>query len=428
MNRQIPPKISELPVAVLPQVRCVTHHNGMRFMFFNRCDDAVAYISVITEGGVAEACTPATAMMVANMQREGTVSMSGAEIADFLDYNGAWIKSSVTSHHIQHSIYTLRNRLSDVLPTFADIVFNASFPEAEFGVRREALARNIEVSQSDVSYRGRCCSEKMIMGENHPLAAEDTPETVRIITADDLRHFHKAHTAACGTTVIVCANTDEAENKAIIDVFSRAAMSEESHGLVLGGFTPVPAGQVDLITLENATQSSVNITIPAIPRSHPDYLPLHLTLFALGGYFGSRLMLNIREEKGLTYGISSVLSGYLDGAYVEISAETDNAHVEQLIDEVRFELRNLAENPCSGDELMRIKQCANTAHAATLDSPLSIAEHYAAIIQSGLPDGYFNDKQRAIASLSPDVISAMASQYLRPELVRIAIAGNPIIK
>ena len=266
------------------------------------------------------------------------------------------------------------------------------------------------------------------MGENHPLAAEDTPETVRIITADDLRHFHKAHTAACGTTVIVCANTDEAENKAIIDVFSRAAMSEESHGIVLGGFNPVPAGQVDLITLENATQSSVNITIPAIPRSHPDYLPLHLTLFALGGYFGSRLMLNIREEKGLTYGISSVLSGYLDGAYVEISAETDNAHVEQLIDEVRFELRNLAENPCSGDELMRIKQCANTAHAATLDSPLSIAEHYAAIIQSGLPDGYFNDKQRAIASLSPDVISAMASQYLRPELVRIAIAGNPIIK
>ena len=78
------------------------------------------------------------------------------------------MKSAATSHHIQHTIYTLRHRLSEVLPIFAKIVFRPTFPEAELSVRRESLARNIEISQSDVSYRGRCCSEKMIMGEAHP--------------------------------------------------------------------------------------------------------------------------------------------------------------------------------------------------------------------------------------------------------------------
>ncbi len=428
MNRQIPPKILSLPTLTIPEVCCIDHPTGMRFLFYSRCDKTVARITVITEGGIAEARTPAMAVLAANMQREGTATMSGAEIADLLDYNGAWIKSVATSHHIQHSISTLRHRLPEVLPVFADMIFQASFPEAELSVRRESLARNIEVSQSDVSYRGRCLSEQMIMGVMHPLATEDTAETVRAITDNDLLRFNRAYTGSKGTTIIVCADTTEDENRAIIEVFSSAAVRAEGNRLNLSPFAPAPAGQFDVVTLDNATQSSVNITLPAVPRNHPDFLPLHLSLFALGGYFGSRLMLNIREEKGLTYGISSSLLGYLDGAYVDISAETDNANVEQLIDEVRFELRNLAEDPCSGDELMRIKQCANTAHAATLDSPLSIADYYATAIQSGLPEGYFNDKQKAIADLTPDVIATMASRYLRPEYMRIAVAGKLVIK
>lgn len=426
MNRQIPPSISELPVSMLPEMRSVVLSNGMRIMFYNKCDSAVANITVITEGGIAEAKTPAVAILAANMQREGTELLTGEEVADLFDFNGAWIKSSATSHHTQHTIYTLRNRLSQVLPVFAEMVFSPSFPDAEMVVRREALARNIEVSQSDVSYRGRCCSEKMIMGEYHPLSKEDTAETVRAITSTDLRRFHRAFTGINGVTVIVCADTTEDENKMIIDVFCAAASRQEGLGLNIRTFNSVEPGATDIITLGNATQSSVNITLPAVPRSHPDFLPLHLTLFALGGYFGSRLMLNIREEKGLTYGISSTLLGYIDGSYVEISAETDNANVMQLIDEVRYELKNLAANPCSGDELMRVKQCANTAHAATLDSPLSIAQHYATAIQSGLPEGYFNNKQKAIAALTPDIISEMASKYLNAECLRIAIAGNPV--
>lgn len=409
-------------------MRRFTLPSGMTFLFYNRCDKDIANISVIVNGGYAEATSPAIAVLAADMQREGSRSMSGAEIASHLDFNGAWIKSSPSSHHTRHSIFTLRHRLKNVLPVFADLIFHPSFPEQELTVRRESLARNIEVSRSNVAYLSRCRSEKMIMGENHPLATEDMPDDIRRITADDLKRFHSAHAGASAVTVLICADISEDEIREIIDIFNIAALRSNPSSLRCRTFNPMaPSGaEPDLIRLENASQSSVVLTLPAIPRSHPDYLPLHMTVFALGGYFGSRLMLNIREDKGLTYGISASLQGYIDDSYIEIAAETDNAHTGRLIDEVRSELSRLSSDPCHGDELTRIRQAAQATQVAVLDSPLAITNHHATTILSGLPDGYFEAKQQAIRSLTPDIIAEMASRYLRPELLRIAIAGNPV--
>lgn len=424
IDRSTPPPIHELHPFRLPILRETRFPSGLRMLFHNNCTTDIAHITIIVPGGIAEAPTPATAVLAAQLQREGTVSRSGAEFADLLDYNGAWIKSSASSHHTVHSLFTLRNRLDDVLPAFAEMVFRPLFPETETEVRRETLARNIEVSMSDVAYLGRCRSEKMIMGAGHPLAAEDTPATVRQTTADDLRVFHQKYASAKVTTVIVCAATTPEENGRIAAAFSSYSRTSPST-LDIRAFNAVDAGSTDIIPTADTSQCSVNLTLPAIPRTHPDYLPLHLTVYALGGFFGSRLMLNIREDKGLTYGISSSLLGYIDGAYIDISAETDNAHAFRLIDEVRAELRRLAENPCRGDELRRLRQSALSSQASVLDTPLSIVNHYATAILSGLPDGYFEAKQRAIDSLTSDTIAEMAQKYLRPENLRIAIAGNP---
>lgn len=424
IDRSTPPPIHELHPFRLPTLRETRFPSGLRMLFHDNCATDIAHITVIVPGGIAEAPTPATAVLAAQLQREGTISWSGAEFADLLDYNGAWIKSSASSHQTVHSLFTLRNRLDDVLPAFTEMVFRPLFPETETEVRRETLARNIEVSMSDVAYLGRCRSEKMIMGADHPLAAEDTPATVRQTTAADLRVFHQKYASANAATVIVCAATTPEENRRIVAAFSSFPKTLPA-ALDIRAFNAVDAGPADIIPTADTSQCSVNLTLPAIPRTHPDYIPLHLTVYALGGFFGSRLMLNIREDKGLTYGISSSLLGYIDGAYIDISAETDNAHAFRLIDEVRAELRRLAEDPCRGDELRRLRQSALSSQAAVLDTPLSVVNHYATAILSGLPDGYFEAKQQALEALTSDTIAEMAQKYLQPENLRIAIAGNP---
>lgn len=417
--RKVAPAVSPVAALDMPDVRMrVLEPSGIHMHIYTGCDTPVCYLSVLVEGGQAEAGMPAVAALCGIMHSEGSSKYSGGDISSTLDYNGAWIKSVSNSHHMQHSLFSLNSKLDKVLPVFADMVFNPTFPSKEFDVRREALARNIEVSQNDVSYVARCASDAMIMGSSHPLAIMDNPEVLRSLTRADVFGFHGRGGAV---QVFLCGQVTPQIEELVAETFSR--VSTGSAALDIRPFEPEMVQQ-KIIRQEDATQSAVMIALPAIKRDHSHYLPLHLTVMALGGYFGSRLMLNIRESKGLTYGISASLLGNIDDASILISAETDNANVRRLIDEVASEMQRLASDPCRGEEMWRLRQSASSAQASVLDSPFSIMDHHITSVLSGLPRGYFDAKQQCIASLTPDVIAEMAGQYLRPELMRIAVAGD----
>lgn len=423
--RATPPPVAGLPSVSMPAMECVTLPSGIRLHTLAHRSAPVIYLTVLTEGGIAEASSPAIAAITAIMQREGSRAFNGPQLSETLDFNGAWIKSDTSSHHRRHSLYSLSSRLEEVLPAFVDMVFHPTFPETPFSVRRESLAKNIEISDDNVSYLARCASDRLMMGKSHPLAAIDTPDGIRAITRRQLEDFHSAFCHSESTSVFVCGDISETAIDLIISAIEKAAPKTVAPPLDIMPFDPAAPGSLDSILRSPATQSAVEMTLPAIPRTHPHYLPLHLTVYALGGYFGSRLMLNIREDKGLTYGISASMPGYADGAYIDIAAETDNAYVDRLIHETRLELRRLVDDPPQGDELLRLKQSAISAQAAITDSTLSIADYHITSVTQALTPGYFKAKQQAIVSLTPADISHIASTYLTPEALRIAIAGNP---
>jgi len=145
---------------------------------------------------------------------------------------------------------------------------------------------------------------------------------------------------------------------------------------------------------------------------------------ALGGYFGSRLMMNVREEKGLTYGISSYLLGCREGSYVTIAAQCDCDNTALVIDEIKAEMRRLADNPPQGEELSRLKLHAATSLAEILDTPASIMGYYANRLYVGTPDDYFESQQAAINALSGEIIAEMASRYLQPDMLSVVVAGR----
>lgn len=424
--RTLPPPVADIPTASMPSMKRVTLPSGITLHTLVHKATPVIYLTVLTEGGIAEASSPAVAALTSILQREGSRSFNGPQLSETLDFNGAWIKSEATAHHRRHSLYTLSSKLPDVLPAFVDMVFRPTFPDTPLSVRRESLAQNIEISDNNVSYLTRCTSDRLMMGCSHPLAVVDTPAGIRALTRRQLEEFHATFCHAASTSVFICGDITDSTVGLITSAIEEAAPRSAAPGFNINGFTPAAPGICETRRPE-AAQSAVELTLPAIPRSHPDFLPLHLTIYALGGYFGSRLMLNIREEKGLTYGISAFLPGYADGAYTDIAAETDNAYVGRLIDEVRHELVRLADDPPQGDELIRLKQSAISAQASVTDSPLSIADYHITNTTQALTPGYFEAKQQAIIDLSPATISRMASLYLDPDAIRIAIAGNPTL-
>lgn len=422
-DRSTPPPISDHTCLHLPPLRTSTLPNGIPLLIYDKCNSPVNYLSVLTRGGQAEAMSAAVAALTSGMQREGSMAHTAEEIASVMDFNGSWLKGSCTSHHMQQSMYSLNSRLSHVLPMFIDTLFHPAFPESILEVRREALAKNLEVCADDVSYVAKCRADEMIMGAAHPLAIIDTPEQVRGITARRLAEFHLGHINPRNSVVYLCGDITPHIEHCVADAFGSLDTNQPEGSIRAIPFSPVVAS-TDIIHHAGASQSAVIMNLPSIPRSHPDYIPLHITVSALGGYFGSRLMQSIREEKGLTYGIDATLYGYIDGAHIQISAETDNRHVGTLIDEVRSEMRRLATDPCCGDELTRLRRSISSSLAAVTDTPFSTIDYHISMLTSGIATGYYQARAQAVAGITPDIIAEMAEKYLDPEELRIAVVGD----
>lgn len=423
IDRTTPPPVVNYPIVNLPTLHRHSLPNGITMLIYDRCDSPVNYLSVVARGGQAEARSAAVAALTAVMQREGSRLYSGENIAATMDLNGAWLRGVSNSHHLQQSMYSLNSRLSNVLPVFTDMLFRPSFPDSVMDVRREALAKNLEVSANDVSYVAKCNADKMIMGIDHPLAGIDTPEQVRELTAGDLTDFHSRYYTPENCIIYLCGHITPRIEYMVADTFGSLPISGAESQIRVTPFSPAPEG-TDITHRPGALQSAVIMNLPAIPRTHPHYIPLHITVSALGGYFGSRLMQSIREEKGLTYGIDASLIGYIDGAHIQISAETDNRHVHTLIDEVRNEMRRLATDPCRGDELTRLQRALSSSLASVTDSPFSTIDYHITMLLSGISDDYFRQRRQAIASITPDTIAEMASLYLTPDNLRIAVVGD----
>lgn len=422
--RAVAPPVSDVVRFSLPRLRTVQLPGPLRLHVYDRCDTPVCYLSALCPGGASEAQSPAQAWLAASTMREGCRDMDGDTIDSILDYNGAWIKSANTSHHIQTSLFSLNARLPQVLPVFMDILAHPTYPPQRIAVRREALARNIEVSQTEVSYMAQCAVDKMIMGPAHPEARIDTPHSVMQLDSDMLSAFAPSQITP-STEFFLCGQITPQIERMVSEAILNAARQDmpPAPALNLQPYSPMPAARQH-IHMPRTQQSAVMMALPAIPRNHPDYIPLHLAVTALGGYFGSRLMLEIRERKGLTYGISAALNGSLDGAHILISAQTANDSVDLLIRDVAAEMKRLASDPPQGEELRRLRQSAVSAQASTLDSPFSIVNFYIMERTVGLTPGYFAAKQQAISQLSPDMIAEMAARYLDPTRLRIAIAGT----
>lgn len=422
--RATAPAVSLMTAFTLPAVRRRLLPSGIEIIIYDRCDEPVNYMTLVQPGGDCEFPSPGYSALNAVMRREGTRSYSGEEINSLLDFNGSWLNISSSGHHLSLAMRSLNSTLPSSLPVFKEMAFNPVFPEKALEVRRASLARNIEVALTDVDFMAMAASDALIKGKGHPGARIDTPQEIREITSKSLADAFAANFHPESSKIFLSGMITREVEESVAEIFSDIPKGNSSYKANIVPFHAAPAGTVEKIVKKDAKQSSIVITLPAIGRNHPDYIPLHIAVSALGGYFGSRLMLEIRERLGLTYGISASLLGSEEGAYIQIQADTDCSNVERLCDEVKKELLKMVSQPPADSELTRLRQSLLSSQAAILDSPFSIIDYHISRLTASIPDGYFEEKLNAITQLTPETISRVAAKYFKPDELRTAIAGR----
>lgn len=395
--------------------------NGVTLHVFRGGDQPVATLRLVFDGGAEECANPALQSLYSQLLAEGTRNRTALEVSEELDFNGARYSPIRSNHHTGFRLGMLCRRAAPLMALMKDIFTAPLFGEKELEAAKTAeTARLNYVAKQMPTLAVRECAA-MVCGPDHPSSRIAGADDVRAVTPDDLRRYHASLCGARGCHAYLSGDiTDDILSACadFLEVFpDRAGMT-----LRVRPFEQQAPG-VRRIVRDYARQSAVVAGMEEINRTHKDYHNLRLAVMALGGYFGSRLMSELRERQGLTYGISAALCALADGAYVNISAQCSHDKVSAVLDGLAAEMRRLATEPPRGEELERLRMHALTEALQTLDNPDTILGQYMLRRTVALPDDYFARQQQAISELSPEVIADMAAKYLNPAELRIAVAG-----
>lgn len=423
VDRRIPPKTYDFGTLRLPPATVTKLANGITVHTVSGGDIDVCKIIIILPGGEQESPEAMMSGIAMLALSEGTYRYSGEQIANIFEYNGAWIGSSTSTHHSLLTLHSLNSKLKDVFPVMLEMVLSPTFKEDAVNKILANQSAKLEVEQEKVTYvSGQACN-RLMYGIDTPLGREKSPIRLMAMKCADIESFHYSRLDPHGIHVMLSGKITPEIYEFVTKELSRIepGNSLEPKPLL---FPEITDSIEEKIILPESRQSSVRIFIPSIGRCNANYVALRDTVTAFGGYFGSRLMMNIREEKGLTYGISSSLLGYPDRSYICVNTQTDSNNVGKVIDEVNVEIERLkSPDSYSSDEITRLSRFLLSNLAASIDTPFMVMDIYQTAITAGTPPDYFEIQEKLAHNLSPEILAETAKRYFDTAKICSVVAG-----
>lgn len=353
----------------------------------------------------------------AQLLSKGTTSRSSFEIAELFDRLGAHLEVHPGLDFVSVSLYSLTKNIKEALKILFDILFNPSFPEKEIEQAKTIYLQNLRISLEKTSYLASRHFRKNLFGVEHPYGAEPDESDIKKLSRDALVDFFQKHYSS--PSVFVSGKIDSNVTSVLIRMLAgwkNASIGERKLE------TPMFAPSRELITKEGSVQSSIRLGSYSLERTHPDYAATVFVSHILGGYFGSRLMKNIREEKGLTYGIHASVHPLRRASYLAVGADVNRENVEQAFSEIRKEFSRLGKEPIDADELNTARNHFIGSLQSELTTPFSHADKIKTKVLFHLPDNYYHEMIRVVDSLdSKKVMEIGRVHFNNDRLFEIAV-------
>lgn len=424
LDRRIAPETGTFGDISLPFPEHKKLSNGVELLVLDCASEDVVRLDLIFNGGQFEQNKPALFQLMLSMLKQGTKDFDAAYIAERLDYCGAWLHTRTYDHHTVITVYSIHRCLDSVLEIVGQMIKYPVFPERELNVLKKRAISELRNNRQKVKYLATREFNKNFYGKNHPLGRRNNISSLKAIKTGDLKDLHSRYLIPGNCRMMLTGKINDGTVSMVDKYFGK----EWDAGKIPVELNCPPAlpsnGRLFIADKPGSLQSCVVMGIPAVERGHEDYIPLRILVTALGGYFGSRLMSNIREEKGYTYGISASLIGRADSSYILITSEADTKYTWLLIDEVRKEINKLLEFKIGGEELDTVKSNILSDLVKTVDSPFSIAEFHVTAICCGIADDYFTKHIEEVKNISAEKLKQIAEKYFVLDDLFISVAGD----
>lgn len=421
-DRKTAPEIISSDSLKLSEPTAIKLSNNMPLYLFPSPIHEASRLDIVLEAGSIWQHKKLTASTTIKMLREGTSRFSGGEISSKIDYYGAFLDLQTTKDTAWISLYAMRKNLYRLLPMIKSMLTEASFRNRDFNLLNSRQKQSFLVNSQKPKQQARNHFNQLLFGANTPYGQIAESADFDKLKRDDLVKFYHEKICPEQAYAILAGPIDE-ELKSLIDEFvgfEWRAKGVKNMFKMNATFKP----GYHHILRKNSLQSAIVLGKTLMLRSHPDYIPFLLLNTVLGGYFGSRLMANIREDKGYTYGINSQVVPMRHATVFMISTETGSTVTQNAILEIKHELKQLREIPIPEEELQLVKNYLNGSYLRALDGVYNQAERFRSVRDQGLGmQFYLNSIQRIQQTTSEELLN-LAQKYLDPESMVTVVVGD----
>lgn len=416
MNRKKQPKIFDIApdssVVELITPKTYLLDNGIKVFTINAGTQDLCRLEFIFDAGTWYQKGAFVAMSANDLMKEGSANMTARQIADELDYYGAYHEASTEKDSAYQALYSLNKHLPATLKVMEEIIKHPKYDQQEVDIYLKKKHQGLLVNMEKVNYLARIHFGELLYGPTHPYGRWASPADVQGVSRDEIVAFHKTYYRSSNCYIIASGMI----NEDVIGLLNQYFGGDDWGGPEVISNTEYEEKTItELIrTVEkpDALQTALRVGKVLFNRTHPDFAGMHVLNTILGGYFGSRLMTNIREDKGYTYGIGSGLVSLKHSGFFYISSEVGNEFAGRAMDEIFNEINLLRNEPVSNEELSLVRNYLGGTFLRSVDGAFSLAERFKEMHEHDLTIDYYFNLLKKIQTITPDEIMALANRYL----------------
>lgn len=385
--------------------------NNIPVYAINAGTQEIIKIEFLFAAGMYQQQMPLQAATVNSMLEEGTSKMNAAQIADAVDFYGAFLEVGVEQDHASVVLYTLNKHLKVTLPVVEQVIKDAVFPQSELETHLKNKKQKFLVNNQKVATIARKRFGELVFGEKHPYGRDVKDNDFEKIKREDLIDFYSGRYRSNNCKIILAGKVNDEVYKQLDELFGGndwnaiKEIREESSAIIS------TTEKEQLIFKEEAVQSAIRIGKIMFNKTHADFQPMQVLNTIYGGYFGSRLMSNIREDKGYTYGIGSGMVSLKNAGYFFISTEVGVDVCKDAVKEIYFEMNRLKEELVSEDELQLVKNYMLGTFLRNVDGPFALADRFKGILEYNLGYEYFDNYLATVRGITSSDIRDLANKY-----------------
>jgi predicted Zn-dependent peptidase len=419
LNRTIAPPITE-PVAfniTLPACKKYTLSNGVEVFAVDMGTEDTLMVNWVFNAGNWFEDKKAIATATNYLLKNGTSKRTAFGLNEHFEYYGSYLNRACYNETAEIVLHSLSKHINELLSVVAEMVQDATFPQEELNIYKQNSQQRLKVNLQKGEFVAGRLIDAYLFGENHPYGKYLNLEDYAGVQREDVVTFYNNYYKQGRCVIFVAGKLPKDIIGSLEKHFGQLPLKPRTGvaETIQHPLQPASQKKFEILNDPDGVQSAIRIARPFPNRHHPDFQKVMVLNNVYGGFFGSRLMSNIREDKGYTYGISSYLLNFTSESGWLISTEAGRDVTADTIREIYNEMKRLRDEPVDEEELMITRNLMIGSVLGDLDGPFQVIGRWKNMILNNVDENYFKRSVEIVKTITAKELQELANKYFVPE-------------